>query len=83
MPFRITLTYLVKELCQFFSEKIPRNYIPVNNKKKIYKACHTADLESAVEAAKEGMLYRKASKNFGKKKSTLHDFIRKGGVKSA
>ena len=55
MPFRITLTYLVKELCHFLSEKMPRNYVPVNNNKRTYKACRTADLESAAEAVKEGM----------------------------
>ena len=83
MLFRITLTYLVKELCHFFSEKIPRNYVPVNNKKRTYKAYRTADPESAAETVKEGMSYRKACKNFDVKKSTLHDFIGKGGVKSA
>ena len=83
MPFRITLTYLVKELCHFFSEKISRNYVPVNNNKRTYKACRTADLETAAEAVKEGMSYRKVCKNFDVKKSTLHDFIRKRGVKSA
>ena len=83
MRFRVTLTYLVKELCHFFLKKMPRNYVPVNNKKRTYKACRTADLESAAEAVKEGMSYRKACKNFDVKKSTLHDFIRKGGVKSA
>ena len=51
--------------------------------KRIYKACHTADLESAAKAVKEDMSYRKACKNFDVKKSMLHDFIRKGGVKSA
>ena len=88
MPFRVTLTYVVqervvKESCHFFLKKMPQNYIPVNNKKITYKACHTANLESAAEAVKEGMSYRKACKSFDVKKSTLHDFIRKGGVKSA
>ena len=62
---------------------MPQNYVPVNNKKRAYKACCTADLESAAEAVKAGMSYCKACKNFDMRKFTLHDFIKNGGVKSA
>ena len=47
------------------------------------KACSTADLESAAKAVKVGMSYHKPCKNFDVKKFVLHDFIKKGGVKSA
>ena len=81
--FSCNINISCERVVSFFSEKMPRNYIPVNNKKRTYKACCTADLKSVAEAVKEGMSYRKAWKNFDMKKSTLHDFIRKGGVKSA
>ena len=62
---------------------MPRNVAPVNNKKRTYKACCTADLEIAAKAVKEGMSYRKACQNFDMKKLTLHDFIKKRDIKSA
>ena len=62
---------------------MPRNFAPVNNKKRTYKACCTADLEIAAKAVKEGMSYRKACQNVDMKKLTLHDFIKKRDIKSA
>ena len=60
---------------------MPRNYVPVGNKRRPYNSCSTENLEKAAKAITEGMTFRVAEDKFKVKRSTLSDFIRKGGNK--